>query len=458
MFRGELYLYQECIVIFICPLNRRLLFFFTLLLLFILLSGCVSSNSQAPRKSSTPTPIDFTFPTCRVASCNDPVPGARPFIDTWNNIHLFQSFDYKVEDPASIAKYYDFIWGVRPDKVAAFRSHNSNIFLSYYIPFHRDAGTFTDSDIGKHHDLAYWKSFHADWVLYQCDRVTPAFEYNDPNMPLDFANPAVVTWQVQNYAQPASTRGYDGIAADNVNLENLFGACGYYRNGQWVQRYSGEQNDPQWRQDILIWLTQMQTALHALPHPLALIPNLSVAPVSLNDPIIGEIVSHVDGVFDEGGFTKYGDGYLTDGNWVQTIQFIRSVQNQQQKPYYVSNEFKTDSLNHDQIQWALASYLMCKEHFSSVFITHNIGSEQGYGADSRYLEYEAKIGTPQSEAYFAQNVYWRDYSNGLVVVNPSSTNAYTVNTSASTYVDPYGKRISQTFSIPPHSGMVLIPG
>jgi DNA-binding NarL/FixJ family response regulator len=30
---------------------------------------------------------------------------------------------------------------------------------------------------------------------------------------------------------PASQAGYDGIAADNVGLDNPFGACGVYRNG-----------------------------------------------------------------------------------------------------------------------------------------------------------------------------------------------------------------------------------
>ena len=101
---------------------------------------------------------------------------------------------------------------------------------------------------------------------------------------------------------------------------------------------------------------------------------------------------------------------------------------------------------------------MCKEHSSSLFITTDVNGQQNYGADERYQEYQAQIGNPNSEMYFSQNVYWRDYSNGLVVVNPSATDTYTVKTSASTYVDLYGNHISQTFSLPPHSGMVLIPG
>ena len=443
---------------FVRSLEKRSILFLAIFPIFLLLSGCVAFGPQTDAKtngSPTATPISVTIPACQ-STCN--TPGLRQVPDTWNNIHLFQSFDYNIDNPAPIARYYDFVWGATPGKVAAFRAGNPNAFISYYIPFHRDSGAFANAELGKQHDVNYWKSSHPDWVLYKCDHTTPALEYGDPNIPLDFTNPAVVQWQVQTYAQPASLHGYDAIAADNLNLENLFGACGFYKNGQWVQRYTGETIDKQWQNDVLGWVTAMQSALHALPHPLALIPNLSAGPISLSDPLVAQIVTHVDGILDEGSFTNYGDGYLTGSNWLHEIQFIRSVQLQQHKPFYLSNEFKSDTLSHDQIQWVLASYLMSKEHYSSLYITNNTNNTQNYGADRRYSEYEAKIGHPNSEMYFSQNVYWRDYSNGIVVVNPSATNAYAVKTSASTYTDLYGNRVNQTFTLPPHSGMVLIPG
>ncbi len=443
---------------FVRSFEKRLVLFLAIFPVFLLFSGCVPFGPQTDAKmneSPTATPISVTIPACQ-NTCN--TPGLRQVPDTWDNIHLFQIFDYNIGNSTPSAQYYDFVWGATPGKVAAFRAGNPDAFLSYYIPFHRDNGTFADPELGKQHDINYWQSVHPDWVLYKCDRTTPALEYGDPNIPLDFTNPDVVQWQVQTYAQPASINGYDAIAADNLNLENLFGACGFYKNGQWVQRYTGRTIDKQWQSDILSWVTAMQAALHALPHPLALIPNLSAGPIPLSSPVVAQIVTHTDGILDEGGFTNYGDGYLTGNTWLSEIQFIRNVQLQQHKPYYVSNEFKTDALSHDDIQWALASYLMSKEHYSSVYITNNINGTQNYGSDIRYSEYEAKIGTPTSEMYFSQNVYWRDYSNGLVVVNPSATNTYTVKTSASTYADLYGNHVNQTFSLPPHSGMVLIPG
>jgi hypothetical protein len=45
----------------------------------------------------------------------------RPFIDTWNNIHLAQIFDYNISNSnvASIAPFYDFVWGALPSQVSA---------------------------------------------------------------------------------------------------------------------------------------------------------------------------------------------------------------------------------------------------------------------------------------------------------------------------------------------------
>jgi hypothetical protein len=399
---------------------------------------------------SNPSGNPGTPPTSTASAHPVNKPEIRRFADTWNEIHLFLSFDYNIANPAAVARHYDFVWGASVGSVAAFRSGNPNIFISYYIPFHRDNGTFSHS--GAYHDLAYWKAVHPDWVLYKCDRVTPAYEFGNPNMPLDFANPALVTWQIQTYAQPASESGYDGIAADNVDLQNQFGACGVYINGQWVQRYTGQLDDPRWRTDVINWLAQMQQAVHHLRHPLALIPNFSIDGLSPGDPSMQQVVSHIDGLEDEEGFTRYGDGYLTGSAWLQRIQLIESVQ-KQHKPYYIINQLP--SVAHAEIQWALASYLMGKAHGAALFIA----TSQGYGADLRYDEYSMRIGSPKGPVYQTQNVSMRDYSHGLSIVNPSATDSYTVALNADGhYRNVSGDLVGQTITMPPHSGTVLLTG
>jgi hypothetical protein len=440
-------------MIFLPNLSKRL-FLLAWLMSFLMLFFLTSCNLTPDTQGKTTTPGTSTLVTTPATTYSS-LPGARPFIDTWNGIHLFQSFDFDIDNPSAIASYYDFVWGASPDKVASFRSSNPNIFLSYYFSFFRDSGTFGHQGTG--HSLAYWQKVHPDWILYKCDRKTPAYEDALPNVPFNFTNPAVISWEVQTYAMPASKNGYDAIAADNVNMENLIGACGYYNNGHWVQRYTGKTDDPQWRADVATWVVSMQKALRRLPHPLALIPNLGLSPsFSPDDPALQQVVNHVDGILDEAGFTQYAQSYLTGNQWLQKVNFIQSMQ-QLHKPYFIVNEFPTASVDRSDIQWALASYLMCKGHAAYISITPTIDHQQGYGVDLRYNEYNAQIGSPLAAMVKEQQVYWRRYSHGLSLVNPSPNNTYTVTLPrGENFVDLYGKKITQQVTLPPHSGLVLL--
>lgn len=418
---------------------ERVLLLFGIVL--ICLSSCASfSNTVKPE--ITPTQVTST------TSISTSTPIVQHLIDTWNDIHAFQTFDYNIVDPSTLANRYDFVWGAEAGHVSAYHAANPKISLSFYIPFNRDWGTFPDSRTI--HDLPYWRAVHPDWILYQCDRVTPAYTTNYPNIPLDFTNPAVIAWQIQTYAIPAIKHGYNAIAADNITLPNYNGACGVYKNGQWVQLFNGEVEDPQWRVNVINWLKQMQQALHSLKQPLALIANFDPGNLSLSNLQVQQIAQYSDGLLDEGGFTNFGKGPISDNNWVQRVQFMESVQ-KQQKPYYIIDEFP--SVGNAEIQWALASYLMGKEHLSSVYITDN----SKYGAFKWYTEYSAPIGIPQGVMYKQQHVYLRNYSNGLSIVNPDAVGTFKVVLDTGkhySYLD--GHPVVQPVILPPHSGLILL--
>jgi len=389
------------------------------------------------------------IPTPPPVNQSNIIPTTTVDINTPGSIHLFLNFTYNIANPATIAKYYDFIWGAQPEHVASLRAGNPNLLLSYYVPFYRDDGTFENYDLGSQQGLDYWHSFHSDWILYKCDRSTPAYYGDNPRMPLDFTNSAVIDWQLQTYAIPASEHGYGAIAADNVDLINTYGACGVYRNGKWVQLFSGQSDDPRWRDGILKWLTQMQNALHQLAHPLLLIPNVGFGSTSPSSSFVQQLTSHVDAIADEGGFTNYGDGYLTGTDWSQKVQYIQKVQ-KLGKSYYLVGE--VPSITSAEMQWSLGTYLLCNEGHIAIFISH----PQDYGNDTRYPTYNISIGEPAGDMYKAQGIYWRDYSSGLVAVNPSGENSYTVTTSSGKYVDINGKSASRRFTLSPHSAMILL--
>ena len=437
-------------------------FLLSILLILALLAGCTSANT--PPKNATAahtpapggTPLGITVPVCRLASCTNfaPVAGVRPFIDTWENIHVFQTFDRNVSDPAASAKSYDFVWGALPANVDAYRASNPNILLSYYVPMHVDDGTFTNQDLGHQRGLAYWKTVHPDWILYKCDRTTPAYEYQYSNVPFDITNPDVINWQMQSYIYLASQHGYDAIAVDNVLMENMFHACGHYdTNGNWVQRYTGNTDDAQWQDDIISWLTRMQAAFHALAHPLLLIANFSFGALALNSARIQQALAHLDGVLDEGGFTHFGEYHLPQAQWLQMMHYVDAIQ-RQNKPFFLINEFQK-TMKHEDIEWVLGSYLMCKQRLASIYISQF----QGYGSDNRIPQYSLQIGSPRDDMYQAQSVYWRDYTRGVVVVNPgesSVTISLASPHSSKSYLDPFDQPIGQTLTLPARSAKILL--
>lgn len=396
-----------------------------------------------PYVSTTPAPTKYTLENSIISNTH-----------TSGSINLMLNFTHNVTDPAAIAKYYSFVWGAALQQVPQLRAGNPKIVLSYYFPFHRDNGSFDNQSLGIQHDFNYWRSFHPDWILYKCNRSTPAYyaddhDASDNRIPLDFTNPAVIDWQLQTYAVPASQNGYDAIAADNVDLMNTYGACGVYHHGQWIQLFDGTQDDPQWRNAVLSWLTQMHWALHQLAHPLYLIPNLALGSLLSSNPFVQQIVSNVDGIADEQGFTFHGNGAVTDANWLRKVQFIGSIQ-RQHKPYFIIDE--VPNTNNAEMQWSLGTYLLSNEGSATLFIS----LPQDYGSDTRYPQYNIPIGNPTNEMYKAQNVYWRDYTGGLIAANASSNNSFTVTTSSSHYLDINRHAVSQTFNLPPHSAMILL--
>ena len=434
------------------PVNIAIIFLISLLLASLLFALAylhlpTSRSSPATVKQSVVQKKVLVTPTPHLTR----LAYTGPFTNTWTNIHRFLTFDYKIADPSTVARKYDFVWGANYKNLAAYRSTNPHIVLSYYFPMHRNHGDFIDTALGKQQGLDYWRNLHPDWVLYKCDRTTPAYEYYDPNMPFILTDPAILNWMVQSFAAPAAQYGYDAIALDNVNMDNMFGACGSYnKNGQWVQRYTGNTNDPQWQADVANWIEQMQAALRHLSRPLLLIANLDPGSVAIDSAAMQKVLMHSDGILDESSFSHYGENNLSSSQWLQLVHYVDAVQ-AQNKPFFLVNEFQKDVTNKDK-EWVLASYLMCKQQVSMVYFARF----QAYGGDMQIPELDTQIGSPLTQMYQKQGAYWRDYTGGEVLVNPTDTPATIKTDGITTSVDIFGQPMSQTFTLSPHTGKILL--
>src|SRR5579884_90531 len=395
----------------------------------------------------------YLLPRASLSHQGKPAASLRPLPTSSNSIHLIQMFDYDIS-PDQItsqrAQPIDLVWGAdaNPAKLQAWRRANPGIVLSFYLSFERDS---------QQHALSYWQQSHPDWILYQCDRKTPAYLNQQAAVPLDFSNPAVRQWQLETFGGQAQRLGYDALAVDDVSVRNVGGACGHYEGRRWVPLYSGAASDRRWSQQVVVWLRTMQQRLHHLSHPLDLIVALAVGGAPSEDASVQALLNSIDVVVLADGFSAR----TRAADWLSVIRLMEQVQ-QQHKAIYIVNQFTPPphqfSLDSQQVQWALASYLMGQEAHAGLYI----GKEQQFGQYLYYPSYAAQVGAPLGQMYSVAvgrggAVYLRDFSQGESLVNPDGQHSYQVRLPAGRlYHTLQGQAVGSTVTLAPHSGLVLL--
>src|SRR5947209_13601678 len=152
------------------------------------LSGPVTTGSDANASgtSTTANYIQFNPSSARLS----------PLLpDTTSNIHIGLPFDDNTTPAAYIGKV-DYIWGSQyPQRPP------TGVFHTFYLPYDRDEDSRWYKEA---HDLTWWQANHPDWIEYQCDRTTVAYEFGESTaVPLDITNPDQVAYMQQTYVDAA---------------------------------------------------------------------------------------------------------------------------------------------------------------------------------------------------------------------------------------------------------------
>jgi len=373
-----------------------------------------------------------------------PPPGLIP--ETWTGIHNFQVFDTRISPSQATqdAYRYDLVWGT--NQPAAWKAGNPAIVTMFYGPF--------DADFTRTNKIGWWLSHHADWILYRCDEKTPAWPGGLHNVPLDISNPLVVQWQMQTYAPVMESEGDDGLAADLVGLSNDSGGCGVFVNGVWPPRFTGQKDDDAWAQAVLKWMAAAATALHSQERPLALGINHVPESRTFGDPEEMTLLNEIDFDDDESSFTNYGNNYVTSQQVAKILQYMSYLQGLD-KPFIVDDKWNTKTVDDQQLGWSIATYLLGKDHFSTLFTDH----QPGYGYEYWYPQYAAAVGSPCGPAIadpIHKGVYTRMYDGSYVLVNASATVSYTLTLPKPSYQSIFGGRVTSPVTIGPDTGDVLL--
>jgi hypothetical protein len=412
--------------------------------------------------------------TC--AGCN---PGngnsVMPREDTWDRTLGFLLYVEAHVTPSEVqanSPNYAFVWNVWNGVNWAddFRATNSQSNLGWYtLPFVDEQDGRPDplppggdTPESRQRTLQWWMfeadgTGHPDWILYRCDGVTPAYFAYDPpntspNMPLDFTNPAVVDWQLRAALDGVSSTA-TALSFDFFSPANLSHACGVYRDGQWVQLFTGGDIDVPYHDAVFAWAREARRRLADQPYPKGVVVNCPPVP-AFEEPTIVALGASVDGVLDEYGFTYY-DEDTRDVWWPIKIRRMIELQNAG-LAYYSVNYIERFPPTQEELNWILGSFLMAREHSAYIVITEQPTETYLYPTWPHLPEYDVSVGHPCAEMTMSQGVYVRDFSKGLVLVNPSRSDSFTVTLPPGNFTDLDGGPLAGNVLLAPLAGKVLV--
>lgn len=367
---------------------------------------------------------------------------------TASGVHSFLTFDSGLNDSMIelASPLVEFVWGGHAP--ALWHASNAEVVVSSYMTFNRDPDA--------QRNLSWWQTNHPSWVIYKCDRETPATpDTTDTNIPLDISNPDVISWQL-GLAEEISGEGFDAIAADNFDVNNDQQACGVWESpGVWRNLYNG--TDAAFVAAQVSWLATFRRGLHDLQRPLLLVPNFVLGDVPFNSSLAEAIASGVDGILDERGFTGWGAGFLSPEDWDNTAAWATMLQ-ETGRAFFAINEWgDAPTVPAPVREWAVASWLMSNVNASAVFLS----CVQCYGNWAWSPEFALPVGSPLGPRTVIPGsaVWLRTFSTGaLSLVNPVLASNATVSLPAGvSFVDAEGTLFVNAVVLPGGSGLTLVP-
>ncbi|MBB5438369.1 hypothetical protein HDC92_002045 [Pedobacter sp. AK017] len=357
-------------------------------------------------------------------------------------IALAQTFDSKVTDPSQYTAHLSkvcYIWGALKAEQPA------GVIASKYFPSIRTPD--------KKLSIAWYQEHHPDWVMYQEDRITPAYGYvysYGGLTPLDVSNPEVQEFYFNTFILPAVKSGYKMVAMDNVDLGNWPKSAGHFKGKEWVQLYTGKKDDPVFQQNMISWMQYLSAKLR----PLGVRVSANIKATTASAEVILKVIDAVDMWVDENGFCHRGEN-ITGAAWKKAFLFLRKVA--PVKAYVSINQVKglVPQAPAAQIEWVLANYLLSRGPQSLLALA-------GYGKTTVYhyfdyrKEMDVAIGEPVAEPEESSSGAWiRPYTRGLCLVNPSAVNVAAVQLPKGKWKTLQGNVIENEVNMDPASGLVL---
>ncbi|NMB90455.1 MAG: hypothetical protein GYA17_19000, partial [Chloroflexi bacterium] len=240
---------------------------------------------------------------------------------------------------------------------------------------------------------------HPDWFLLDSD----GNRIEDNNYYLmDPGNPEWRTFWIERARQYQASLGWDGIFMDNV--EASLGK--FDKRGIRPALYP---DDASYQSAIQSFLQQIYTEF-TQPEGQLLYGNI----ISLRDPSVWHsYMQYMDGALLEDFAVGWHNDYYDVARWEQQLDYLTDTQRAGKRVILVAQGEQGDN---DRQQFAFASYLLLTEGRAAFRYTNACC----YRVAWPYDNYQIDLGQPLGERYQEGGVWKRDFSNGLVWVDPGA--------------------------------------
>jgi hypothetical protein len=333
-------------------------------------------------------------------------------------IPLNQIFTYNLSNPNSLLGEVSLVWSPSSG-VTEGQAPIPGVPSFFYMTAQRNNFGYNNLQCtgcvsgGTNPKWDWFLAHHPDWIRYQNDQLTPAWEANDTNyVPINVANPAVVSFIETGAGSGGATQNllgalnatyagaaYMGVAIDNASYENGYGSVGYFQGavpgagctetapscgGTWVQQFppGSPTTAPAlaaWQAVSYAYYSQLHQWINGQgkqawcnfekPSGPVLVAGIQGAELC-SDIVLGE-----DWMMDSTSFGGCQDG-VTPGFtpydfWISLFQYAQTISTQISTAYvdYICDGTTPDTIAPAVVAWGISNFLLVRNAISYYSVT-----------------------------------------------------------------------------------------
>lgn len=298
---------------------------------------------------------------------------------------------------------------------------------------------------------------HQDWFVKDANGNNIYIDYynnGDKWYYMDWGNSAWQKYWADKVVESLKKANWDGVFADDIYV-----SISSKLKDQTLLTYKTDEDVQRANRSFLAYQTNRihtegnYLATYNVSSELMWFPSLWADWLTVSDGLMEEHFMHI-GTSATTGFTSIEDSGST-GNWyLRRVQMVSDSEKQGKNSMFIchtgDNPPQPGTANYDVMLYCYVSYLLGAEK-TTLFFTATGGT---YNNASWFSLWEKDLGQPiGTYQSTSDSVYYRNFTNGKAIVNPSKNNTRSFNLGDG-YKDENGSSIPSVITLAPHKAIV----